>query len=101
MLIIKKYFFSYFELSVWCAALVSLAVMNPSAETHFSLCFFKWIGISFCPGCGLGHAISWLLHGNIQQSLHAHPLGIFAVVVLLFRIFTLLKNSFFNLTTLK
>ena len=101
MTIIKKSFFSYFELSVWVGGLLWLALMNPAAEVHFSLCIFKWIGLSFCPGCGLGHSISWLFHGKLQQSLNAHPLGIFAVVVLLFRIFTLIKISFINLQSLK
>ncbi|MBC7868203.1 MAG: DUF2752 domain-containing protein [Gloeobacteraceae cyanobacterium ES-bin-316] len=98
---IKKYISAYFELTVWVAGLLCLAFIDPSAETHFSLCFFKWAGLSFCPGCGLGHSIAWLFHGNIKESLQAHPLGIVAVPVLLFRIFSLLKNNFFHLTNLK
>jgi hypothetical protein len=97
---IKKYFFSYFELSIWIGGLAWLALMNPDAETHFSLCIFKWIGLTFCPGCGLGHAISWLFHGDIRQSLRAHPLGTFAVAILVYRIFTLIKYHFHS-TTLK
>jgi hypothetical protein len=68
--------------------------MNPAGDTHYSLCFFKWAGISFCPGCGLGHSISWLFRGEIMASFKAHPLGIFAIAVLLHRIYILIKNRF-------
>jgi len=96
-----KHIQPYFELAVWTVGLLCLAFMNPSATTHFSLCFFKWMGLSFCPGCGLGHSISWLFHGDIKQSLQAHPLGIFAVIILVRRIAFLIKNQFRNLTYLK
>jgi Protein of unknown function (DUF2752) len=101
LLHIKKILLPYFELCTWIAGLFLLAIMNPAGTPHFSLCLFKWAGLSFCPGCGLGHSISWLFHGNLTQSLQAHPLGIFALAVLLLRIFTLIKNNFFNLTTIK
>ncbi len=87
----KKYFFSWFECGAWISGLLGLALVNPAAETHFNLCLFKWIGFSFCPGCGLGHAVSWLFHGDIQRSLQAHPLGILALIILLYRIFTLTR----------
>jgi hypothetical protein len=101
LLRIKKIFQPYFELCTWLTGLLFLALMNPAETTHFSICIFKWMGLSFCPGCGLGHSVSWLFHGNLTQSFQAHPLGIFALAVLLFRIFTLIKNNFFNLTTIK
>ncbi|MBC7936899.1 MAG: DUF2752 domain-containing protein [Rhizobacter sp.] len=67
--------------------------MNPAADNHYSLCFFKWMGFSFCPGCGLGHSISWLFHGNIGKSFSEHPLGIFAVGILIHRIYKIIKNK--------
>jgi len=79
------------ELIFWIGGLISLALTNPS-ESHFSLCPIKSLGFSFCPGCGLGHAISFLFHGQIQESFHHHPLGIFALGVILWRIFQLTKN---------
>jgi len=85
--LIKRFFFSYFELAFWMGALVSLAVANPTAQPHFALCPLKWMGFTWCPGCGLGHSISWLFHGNIKASIHAHWLGIPAVVVILHRIY--------------
>jgi hypothetical protein len=84
----------YFELGCWLGALLYLALIDPAASDHFQLCVFKWLGFSFCPGCGLGHAVSWLLHGNIRQSLEEHPLGIFALLILIHRICILLKNNF-------
>jgi hypothetical protein len=83
---------TYFELSVWVLGLVFLGLMNPSSEGHFSICLFKWLGFSFCPGCGLGHSISWLFRGEIRQSLHAHPLGVFALTVLMHRIYVLIYH---------
>ena len=96
-----KHIKTYFELAVWSTGLVCLAIMNPSDTKHFSLCFFKWVGLSFCPGCGVGHSISWLMHGNILQSFQVHPLGIFALIILLCRIFTLIKTEVLQLTPLK
>jgi hypothetical protein len=92
------YFRRYFELSVWVIALTLLAFMNPATDAHFSLCVFKWMGFSFCPGCGLGHSISWLFHGDIEQSFREHPLGIAAVMILLHRIYTLIKKRTVYLT---
>lgn len=91
----------YFELCVWVTALLSLVLMHPESEAHLSLCFFKWLGIGFCPGCGLGHSIAWLFQGDVRQSLEAHPAGIFALAVILHRIFTLVKTKWLQLTFIK
>jgi hypothetical protein len=82
------------ELIFWIGGLLWLAFMNPS-ESHFTLCPIKNLGFSFCPGCGLGHSISFLFHGQIKESFHQHPLGIFALAVILWRVFKLIKNSIF------
>jgi len=79
------------EALAWSAALLYLAWMDPSGE-HFSLCPLKHFGFSFCPGCGLGHSISLLFHGEWKESFHTHPLGIFAVIILTYRIVELLNN---------
>ncbi|PAW92790.1 hypothetical protein CKK33_04490 [Mucilaginibacter sp. MD40] len=70
-------------------ALVCLALTNPAAQGHFSLCPLKLLGIAWCPGCGLGHAISFLLHGDLKSSFQAHWLGLPVLLVLLYRIITL------------
>ncbi len=81
----------YYELTVWITALTLLALMSPE-NSHYSLCPLNFTGITFCPGCGLGHSISWLFHGNLTASFNSHPLGIFAVLILISRIVTLMKN---------
>lgn len=86
---VKQLFRQYFELTAWTTALALLALMEPGTDTHYSFCIFKFIGLKFCPGCGLGHSISYLFHGDIHASFSAHPLGIFALVVILFRIYKL------------
>jgi len=84
------------ELLFWIGGLTCLAFSNPS-ESHFTLCPIKNLGFSFCPGCGLGHSISYLFHGEIKASFQHHPLGFFALAVILKRIFQLIRNTDFSL----
>ena len=93
---VKELFKRYFELTFWITSLILLAAMSPSADTHFSFCFFKFLGISFCPGCGLGHSISFIFHGDLQASFDAHPLGIFALLIIIFRIYKLSSLHIFK-----
>jgi hypothetical protein len=90
--LIKKLFSKYFELLFWIAAMLSLAFTAPQAESHFTLCPLKLMGITWCPGCGLGHAIIYLFHGDIRNSFHAHWLGIPAVLIIFHRIYILGKD---------
>jgi len=82
-----------FEAIIWLSALISLFLINPFSENHFSLCPIKNMGFSFCPGCGLGHSVSFLLHGNLSESFHSHWFGIPATMILIHRIFTLFKQK--------
>jgi len=82
-----------FEASIWIAALLYLALIHIPGNTHFTICPIKNLGFDFCPGCGLGNSVSYFFHGDFYRSFTAHPLGIFAVVVLLFRIVFLIKNN--------
>jgi hypothetical protein len=93
----KSPFSSQFPLEAvaWTAGLVALAFMNPYDDSGPSLCLLHHLGFKYCPGCGLGHSISFLLHGDWKGSLAAHPLGIVAVMVLTNRIRKLMTN-FFN-----
>src|SRR5579863_9060199 len=84
-----KLFSRYFELLFWIAALISLAFSNPAESVHFSLCPLKALGITWFPGCGLGHSISWLLHGNLTNSWHAHWFGVPALGIILYKIYSL------------
>jgi hypothetical protein len=93
---LRNLYRKYFELTFWIAALILLALMPTGTDPHYSFCLFKMMGFKFCPGCGLGHSISYLFHGNIKASFSAHPLGIFAVIILLFRIYTLSRLHIFS-----
>jgi hypothetical protein len=87
--LIKRLFNKYFELTFWVAALLSLAVTNQTDQAHFTLCPLKLLGFTWCPGCGLGHSISFLFHGDIESSFKAHWLGIPALIIILYRIYIL------------
>lgn len=80
------------ELIIWIGVLLYLLVIDPAAE-HTTFCFYKFIGISWCPGCGIGHAISYALHGDFSASFQSHKFGIIALLILLHRIFILSKNQ--------
>ncbi|MEO7215056.1 DUF2752 domain-containing protein [Mucilaginibacter sp.] len=88
---IRKLFDKYFELVFWITAMVCLAFTNPANHSHFSLCPFKWIGFTWCPGCGLGHSIAYFFHGDISNSFHAHWLGIPVVFGIFYRIYVLAR----------
>ena len=73
----------------WILALIALAAIDPGKSSHLSICPLKNLGFTFCPGCGIGHSISWFLHGEISHSFAAHPLGIVAAAMMMYRIVTL------------
>lgn len=83
------------EALVWVSGILFLAFIDPAKEKAFSLCLLHNLGLDFCTGCGLGRSISFLLHGNIVESFHTHPLGVFAFIVLSFRI---IKLSFYPIS---
>lgn len=78
------------EAIVWVLGLTALAFLE-TGNNHFSICPLKNAGLDFCPGCGLGTSISLLFHGQVLESFEAHPLGLFAVITLSFRIVNLTK----------
>lgn len=80
-----------FEAILWVAGFIALAFYDPYGTSHFSICPLYNLGFEFCPGCGLGKSISFLFHGELNESLSAHPLGVFAVIILTYRIFELSK----------
>ncbi|TXK46444.1 DUF2752 domain-containing protein [Pontibacter qinzhouensis] len=83
------------EAAVWVVALVALAFTDPEAKHLVSFCPVSWVYEGGCPGCGLGHAISFLFRGQISASWQAHPLGVPALLVLLWRVYKLLKKYLF------
>lgn len=80
------------EAFMWAAALVYLFFIDPYKTQHYSLCLFNNLGIDFCPGCGMGRSIAMLYHGDFIHSFQMHPLGLFALVIILARIYKLFKN---------
>ncbi|MBX3009381.1 MAG: DUF2752 domain-containing protein [Melioribacteraceae bacterium] len=81
------------ELLFWVGGLIYLLLINPFEEQLFTLCPFHNLGIP-CPGCGLGRSISFIYHGNFIDSFNAHPLGFFALTIILYRIVQLVSNLF-------
>lgn len=80
------------EAIAWTLGLTALGCLDPTNETHITICPLANLGFEFCPGCGLGRSISFLFRGDFLQSFQSHPLGLFAVIILSFRIFKLLKQ---------
>ncbi|HEX7401623.1 MAG TPA: DUF2752 domain-containing protein [candidate division Zixibacteria bacterium] len=46
-------------------------------------------------------SISYLLHGDLVDSWNAHPLGLFALPVLFWRIFSLIRHFFMTTLIIK
>ena len=85
-----------FELLFWIGALLMLGstgAQEVAGQEHLSLCPLANLGFSWCPGCGLGRSLSYLLHGNFQESVQMHWFGIPALLILLYRIFILSKQE--------
>ena len=79
------------ETAIWISAVFYLALINSPESTHFTICPLKNLGFEFCPGCGLGNSISFLFRGDFISSFHSHPLGIFALIIIIVRIFSIIK----------
>ncbi|WP_075601753.1 DUF2752 domain-containing protein [Saccharicrinis aurantiacus] len=83
----------HLEALIWIVALISLANMDPTAEQHYTFCLLSNLGFDFCPGCGIGHSISSTLRGDFLQAFSYHPLGAFAILMLLYRIFIIFRQN--------
>lgn len=82
------------EALFWTAGLIYLLFINPYAAQHFTFCPLKNAGISFCPGCGLGRSISFLYHFDFIHSVREHPLGLFALILIVARCIQLYYRMF-------
>jgi len=91
--LIQLWKFVGFEASIWILGLFYLALINSPKATHFTICPLSNLGFKYCPGCGLGNSISYLFRGDFSSSFHSHPLGIFALVIIIFRIITIINNN--------
>lgn len=63
----------------------------PDIDRGTSLCPSQLLGWGKCPGCGIGHAIHDALHFRFRSSIHHHPLGIVAVIIIFIRIKQLIQ----------
>jgi hypothetical protein len=79
------------EALIWIAALMILAISNP-ADHHYTLCPLDNLGITYCPGCGLGRAIGYFFRLDFVSSFLSHPLGIPAVLLLIYRSINILRK---------
>ncbi|MBE2189961.1 MAG: DUF2752 domain-containing protein [Desulfobulbaceae bacterium] len=86
-----KNIFRHIELIFWVSALFWLSLVEIKTA-HFTFCPLNNAGLDFCPGCGLGQSISLIFSCNVLQSFEAHPLGLFALIIILHRIFVLISN---------
>ena len=89
---IIKYLWRSREAFVWIIGLTMMATMDP-VHSHASLCPLSALGISWCPGCGLGHSIAWLFRAELLKSFQTHMLGIPAVLIILYRVFQIIKTT--------
>jgi hypothetical protein len=78
------------EAFFWVAGLAYLAIFN-FQDTGFTFCPIKLLGFGHCPGCGLGLSIHYIFRFSFLQSFHTHPLGIVALPIIIFRIYSLQK----------
>jgi hypothetical protein len=88
------------EAFIWLGALAFLAISDPICH-HYTLCPLDNLGFDYCPGCGLGRSIGYLFRLEIRESFLAHPLGIPAAILLVYRIVKVFKtNKEFQLSTI-
>jgi hypothetical protein len=95
--------FRYFRLLglegiIWTSALFYFAFFVNPFETHFTICPLANAGFEHCPGCGLGNSISLFFHGYFSESFNTHILGIPALLIIIHRIYSIIK---FNLNKQK
>ncbi|WP_162417387.1 DUF2752 domain-containing protein [Cyclobacterium roseum] len=84
------------EFLIWTIALVGLYFYGMGDGQHHGLCPLANLGLSWCPGCGLGRSLHYFMHGAIHTSWSWHPLGGFALLVILwrqFQLFLLIKKQ--------
>jgi len=75
------------EAIIWLTVLLIFLLSPIPTADHLVICPFRLAGFQHCPGCGLGTALIMLLHGHIADSIAMHPLALFALPLLIGRIY--------------
>jgi len=81
---------------VWTVGLLAVGLADPRTDGLLDLCLFKAVGLPGGPGCGMGHAIGFLFRGEWALAIDSHPFSPVVLAVLLTRIGSLVKHSFFT-----
>jgi hypothetical protein len=90
-----RIFFAHnLEAFICITAIIYFALTPIHSGTHFTICPLSLAGFEYCPGCGLGRSMILLLHGQIADSIHMHPLSVFALGILVIRIVIVFINYF-------
>ena len=76
------------EAYIWTFGLITLAFLD-FGDHHLTICPIANLGYEWCLGCGLGRAIALIFKGQFMESFEMHPLGLLAIIVLIYRIATL------------
>lgn len=90
---IKKAFLLHSEWIILLAMLLA-AVTIDTTSGRPSLCVFSSLGVSSCPGCGLGRSMALAAQGALTASFQMHPLGMAAISVLSYRILNILFRNY-------
>ncbi|WP_138429700.1 DUF2752 domain-containing protein [Fodinibius saliphilus] len=93
---LKYLFRNYFEITAFSVGLILLALMDPEIANGPDLCLFEQVGITFCPGDGLGHSIAYTFNGDISNAMQSNILGPFAIIILVGRVGYLIHNKITN-----
>lgn len=80
------------EAYIWFVAIALLSFANPY-DHHFTICPIANLGFDWCPGCGLGRSIALFFRGDLVESFKMHPLGMVGLLLLSYRIVSLIRLS--------
>jgi len=93
---VKNFISKNFEWIALSTGIILLAAMDPYNTDGISLCLFEMAGFNFCPGEGLGHSIAYIFRGDIGNAMESNILGLFALLIIFYRIFCLINFNYFN-----
>lgn len=89
----RNYFFLHFEWIALISGLLLMILLDPFTQAP-SICPLDRLGFDFCPGCGLGKSIAFAARGNVSASFQSHPLGLFAILVIISRIGSIFHRNY-------